>query len=204
MNTKFDLIRAWAEQRGLYAKGDVKTQYVKLGEEFGELGKAIIKDDKAERIDAIGDMVVVLTNLAHLDGLRIEDCIDSAYEVIAKRTGSMINGSFVKDEQINPEITEKAFKGLAIEEEWMQTASKENDYVPRAGDVYQCIKTTNPKFTSWNDKFEAGKFYESHIGELSDGTLIADNVNMLYLDNGNGYKFYVDYDCFKLASPKTK
>jgi hypothetical protein len=42
-------------------------------------------------------MVVVLTNLAKLKGYNIEDCIDSAYQVIAERTGKMVNGTFVKD-----------------------------------------------------------------------------------------------------------
>ena len=66
-------------------------------EEAGELAKAILKKDHPEIIDAIGDIVVVLTNLSHLTGHKIEDCIDSAYEVISKRTGKMINGTFVKD-----------------------------------------------------------------------------------------------------------
>ncbi len=94
----FSKIRDWAEQRGLYSKGNSHTQYVKLQEEAGELAKALLKNDKPEVIDAIGDMVVVLTNLAHLQGVTIEDCIDSAYNVISKRTGKMINGTFVKDE----------------------------------------------------------------------------------------------------------
>ena len=95
---RFDLIREWAKSRGLYEKGNAHTQYVKLQEEAGELAKALLKNDQYEIIDAIGDMVVVLTNLAHLQGVAIEDCIDSAYEVISKRTGKMINGTFVKDE----------------------------------------------------------------------------------------------------------
>ena len=94
----FSKIRDWAEQRGLYSKGNSHTQYVKLQEEAGELAKALLKDDKPEIIDAIGDMVVVLTNLAHLQGVTIEDCINSAYNIISKRTGKMINGTFVKDE----------------------------------------------------------------------------------------------------------
>ena len=44
-------------------------------------------------------MVVVLTNLAHLGGVSIENCIDSAYKVISKRSGKMVNGTFVKDEK---------------------------------------------------------------------------------------------------------
>jgi NTP pyrophosphatase (non-canonical NTP hydrolase) len=94
---RFEKIRAWAQERGIYDKGDTKTQYVKLQEETGELAKAILKSDKPEIIDAIGDIVVVLTNLAHLEGLDIEDCIDSAYNVIKNRTGKMENGTFKKD-----------------------------------------------------------------------------------------------------------
>lgn len=94
---RFDLIRAWANERGLYDKGDTKTQYLKLMEEAGELGRAILKDDQPEIVDAIGDMVVVLTNLSELAGYSIEHCIDEAYEVISKRTGKMQNGTFVKD-----------------------------------------------------------------------------------------------------------
>ena len=93
----FDCIRLWAKDRGLYEKGDPKTQYIKLMEEAGEVGRAILKEDTAEIIDGIGDMVVVLTNLAELNGVSIEDCIQEAYNVIAKRTGKMINGTFVKD-----------------------------------------------------------------------------------------------------------
>jgi NTP pyrophosphatase (non-canonical NTP hydrolase) len=94
---RFDLIREWAATRGLYDKGNSHTQYVKLQEEAGELAKALLKNDKPEIIDAIGDIVVVLTNLAHLEGYDIEYCIDEAYKVIAARTGRMINGTFVKD-----------------------------------------------------------------------------------------------------------
>ena len=94
----FSRIREWAQDRGLYDKGNAHTQYVKLQEEAGELAKALLKNDKPEIIDAIGDMVVVLTNLSHMQGVTIEECIGSAYKVISKRTGKMINGTFVKDE----------------------------------------------------------------------------------------------------------
>lgn len=124
MESKFELIRKWAYEKGIYEKGDVKTQYVKFQEEAGELAKAIMKNDYDEFIDAIGDCVVVLVNLAELgnklfetqdgyyedvvgDGrsqmwfpstkISIESCIESAYEVIKNRTGKMQNGTFVKD-----------------------------------------------------------------------------------------------------------
>ena len=94
---RFELIRMWAKDRGLYDKGNSHTQYVKLMEEAGELAQAILKQDKPEIQDAIGDMVVVLTNLAELEGFTIEDCIDSAYTEISMRRGKMLNGTFVKE-----------------------------------------------------------------------------------------------------------
>ena len=92
----FDNIRCWAKDRGIYASGDVKTQFSKLVEEVGELAKAILEEDDVEFVDAIGDCVVVLTNLAHLGGYDIEECIEAAWIQIANRKGQMINGSFVK------------------------------------------------------------------------------------------------------------
>jgi NTP pyrophosphatase (non-canonical NTP hydrolase) len=93
----YDLIRQWADERGIYRNGDTKTQFVKLQEETGELARAILKNNRGEFIDAIGDAVVVLTNLAALEGLKIEDCVLSAYSVIENRKGKMQNGTFVKE-----------------------------------------------------------------------------------------------------------
>ena len=95
--SRFDLIREWATERGIYDKGNSHTQYVKLMEEAGELAKALLNNDRYEIKDAIGDMVVVLTNLAALEGMTIENCIDLAYNEIANRKGKMINGTFVKE-----------------------------------------------------------------------------------------------------------
>jgi len=96
----YDLIRLWADERGIYKSGDTKTQFAKLQEESGELARAILKNNREEFIDAIGDMMVVLTNLAALEGLKVEDCVVSAYDVIKSRQGSMVNGTFVKQDQI--------------------------------------------------------------------------------------------------------
>jgi NTP pyrophosphatase (non-canonical NTP hydrolase) len=93
----FDLIREWANERGLYDKGDPKTQTLKLIEEAGEICRAILKKDTPEIIDGIGDCVVVLTNLAELIGEPIENCIEKAYNEIKNRKGKMINGTFKKD-----------------------------------------------------------------------------------------------------------
>jgi len=96
LKNEFEPIRIWATEKGILTKGDIKTQYVKFQEEAGELAKAIINNDDAEIIDAVGDCIVVLTSIARFNGTDIEECINSAYNVIAKRKGEMINGSFIK------------------------------------------------------------------------------------------------------------
>ena len=95
--SQFDLIREWADERGLYENGDTKTQALKLVEEVGETCRAILKEDFDEVIDGIGDCVVVLTNLAELQGVSIEACIDAAYQEIKNRKGKMVNGTYKKD-----------------------------------------------------------------------------------------------------------
>ena len=114
----FDLIRGWAENKGIYSKGDLKTQSLKLYEEAGELAKAVLNNDEKEVIDAIGDCVVVLTNVAEfarmhfqpkgvgLNGMHIdiENCIGAAYDTISSRKGRMENGTFVKEKELNLDI----------------------------------------------------------------------------------------------------
>jgi len=96
LKNEFQSIRDWAKEKGILDKGDPKTQCIKLFEEAGELSKSILKNDEDEFIDAIGDCVVVLTNLAALKNIKIEDCINSAYNIIKKRKGEMKNGTFIK------------------------------------------------------------------------------------------------------------
>jgi NTP pyrophosphatase (non-canonical NTP hydrolase) len=97
LTNEFHSIREWAKEKGIYEKGDPKTQYIKLMEEMGELAMSLLKENNDEFQDAIGDCVVVLTNLAKLKGYHIEDCINGSYQIIAKRRGQMVNGTFVKD-----------------------------------------------------------------------------------------------------------
>ena len=98
-NSIFTRIREWARQRGIFKEGDTKTQYIKLQEECGELAQALLKDKQEDVIDSIGDIVVVLTNLAYLRGIDIELCIEAAYNEIKNRKGKMINNTFVKSEE---------------------------------------------------------------------------------------------------------
>lgn len=97
LTNEFEPIRLWASNKGILQQSTPKKQFEKLIEEVEELRTSIKNEDEEEFKDAIGDCAVVLTNLAALKGLTIEDCINSAYEIISKRTGKMVNGKFEKD-----------------------------------------------------------------------------------------------------------
>ena len=97
LSNEFSPIREWARSKGIYEKGDLKTQTIKFYEEAGELAKAVLNEDTEEIIDAIGDSIVVLTSVAYSAGVNVEECINEAYSVIANRKGKMQNGTFIKD-----------------------------------------------------------------------------------------------------------
>jgi NTP pyrophosphatase (non-canonical NTP hydrolase) len=92
------LIIEWANQKGILEKGTSLAQWNKTAEEVNELNDALLEDNRAEIIDALGDILVTIIIQAEMQGLKLEDCLESAYNVIAKRTGKMVNGQFVKDD----------------------------------------------------------------------------------------------------------
>lgn len=95
-----DLIRQWAQDRNLIEGSDLKSQFVKLIEEAGELANSIAKKNDIEFSDAIGDMFVVLTIMAAQNGMHIEDCIDGAWQEIKHRKGKMVDGIWVKSDDL--------------------------------------------------------------------------------------------------------
>ena len=73
---------------------------VKIMEEIGELANGINKNKQDLIIDSIGDIYVVLVALCMQLGLDINDCIWVAYEEIKDRKGKLVNGLFVKEEDL--------------------------------------------------------------------------------------------------------
>ena len=94
-----ELIKKWAVDRNVVS-GDVKSQMVKLLEEAGELAEGINKNKKDLIVDSIGDVYVVLVILCMQLGLDINDCIKVAYDEIKDRKGKLVNGLFVKEEDL--------------------------------------------------------------------------------------------------------
>ena len=74
---------------------------LKLMEEVGELAQGLAKDNLDQVVDSIGDVYVVLTILSMQLGLDIRECVEEAYEEIKGRQGRMVNGVFVKQEDLH-------------------------------------------------------------------------------------------------------
>jgi NTP pyrophosphatase (non-canonical NTP hydrolase) len=91
------LVIAWATQKGILQNGTPKAQSMKTWEETDELIQAIENDDREEIIDALGDILVTIIIQAEMQGLSLTECLNSAYNVISKRTGKMVDGQFIKD-----------------------------------------------------------------------------------------------------------
>lgn len=97
---RLDDIRMWGHERNLVRGSDPSKQFVKLAEEMGELAAALSRGKREEAIDAVGDMLVVLTIMAEQLGVDIMHCADAAWHEIKDRKGKMVNGIFVKEEDL--------------------------------------------------------------------------------------------------------
>ena len=86
----------WHEDRNLIKGSTDHQQFEKLLEEVEELRTNIEYDQLV--IDDIGDIIVVLINIAHRNGLTLHQCIEHAYNDIKDRKGKMVNGLFVKEQ----------------------------------------------------------------------------------------------------------
>ena len=88
-------IAQWHRDRNLIDGSTDKDQYMKLIQEAGELSDNICKGRDIS--DDIGDMMVVLINIATRNNLTITECLDAAYNDIKDRKGRMVDGVFVKE-----------------------------------------------------------------------------------------------------------
>jgi NTP pyrophosphatase (non-canonical NTP hydrolase) len=91
------LVIAWADQKGILERGTPEAQAWKTVEETHELLQAIEKNDREEIIDALGDILVTIIIQAEMQNLDLIHCLGSAYNVISRRTGIMVDGQFKKD-----------------------------------------------------------------------------------------------------------
>jgi hypothetical protein len=101
----------WGNEKritGPLGTGTVLKQLEKTQEELIETRDAALewmlatnKDNEyaamMDFVDGIGDIMVTIILAADMMGVSIDDCLHSAYTEIAGRTGTMVDGMFVKD-----------------------------------------------------------------------------------------------------------
>lgn len=103
-------VREWGESKGITGpngKGTLLGQLAKTQEELTETRDAAVRMEfnhpeawaihRDDLIDGLGDVFVTIILAAEMAGLRIEDCLSAAYDEIKGRTGTMVDGVFVKD-----------------------------------------------------------------------------------------------------------
>ena len=102
MNELIENVLQWGRDKniiGINGKGTYYAQADKMLEEANETHMAVNTYDLREVKDGIGDTAVTLILLADMYGWTLEECLEVAYDVIAKRTGKMVDGVFVKDKK---------------------------------------------------------------------------------------------------------
>lgn len=97
LNELIFLTRKWAYDRNIIDGSDFYRQYMKAQSEMGELADALLKGNRDDTKDAIGDVLVVLINLAEQCQFSIQECLSAAYDEIKDRKGVMWQGVFVKE-----------------------------------------------------------------------------------------------------------
>jgi len=89
------LAAQWHHDRNLIFGSRDHIQYEKLEEECKELALNI--ENSQSVVDDIGDIIVVLINIAERNHLTLTDCLEHAYNDIKDRKGTMVDGIFVKE-----------------------------------------------------------------------------------------------------------
>ena len=93
-----DNVVQWHHDRNLIDGSTDKDQTLKLLQELGELSDSVCKGKDIK--DDIGDMLVVMLNITTRNGVTLSECLARAWDDIKDRKGKMVDGIFVKEEDL--------------------------------------------------------------------------------------------------------
>ena len=93
-----DNVVQWHRDRNLIDGSTDKDQVLKLMQELGELSDSVCKGKDIK--DDIGDMLVVMLNIVTRNGVTLSECLARAWDDIKDRKGKMVDGIFVKEEDL--------------------------------------------------------------------------------------------------------
>ena len=109
MKELIEQVEQWAEDKGIDEAESWKPQFKKIVEEVMEYKEELKKFDHRKGMEYLmcydemvemGDILITLIIMAQQRGYEIKDCLTHAYLKIKDRQGEVIDGSFVKSEDI--------------------------------------------------------------------------------------------------------
>jgi len=100
MNMLKKKIEMWSSERDLHV-ADPDKQFYKIIEEMGEVAGAKARGNIDEMKVELGDVLVTLIIFAQQQDIDLKQCLELAYEKIMNRNGKMINGVYVKEEDLH-------------------------------------------------------------------------------------------------------
>ena len=106
-------IHGWSTSHGLN-QGDPYKQMIKITEEVGELARGLLKGNDEQILDSIGDTIITLAILCQQRNIDITDAINYAYKAIEHRTGTMVDGTFIKQEDLKKSLYEPKAIGESL------------------------------------------------------------------------------------------
>jgi NTP pyrophosphatase (non-canonical NTP hydrolase) len=117
MKMQFEELREkivqWANGWGLIEGTTTEKQAMKLGEEYGEVLREVLKDDPEKLYVEIGDMMVVIINMCAKLNIKPEACLSMAYNKIKDRNGKMQNGTFQKSDDLGDRLNTKQMHSMS-------------------------------------------------------------------------------------------
>lgn len=175
MDELVKLVEQWSIDRKLN-QADSSKQYQKVGEEFGEIGGALSRQDQDELRDAIGDTVVTLIILAQQNDMDLYECLNAAYDEIKDRKGKTVNGVFIKEDELkltnladNGEVQTFALKGKPSDviRKMVKGSRPDSAFEQIMNEIY--ISKNTDYGNSYSDSFEKiGSRYA--VGRILDKT----------------------------------
>lgn len=91
-------VLVWAKEKGILKPENHLKQMGKMVSEVGELCDEIIKENRENQANELGDVFVTLIILAEQLELNPIGCLNAAYNKIKYRKGTTKNGTFVKEQ----------------------------------------------------------------------------------------------------------
>lgn len=100
MNRLIIAVQLWAEEKGLHLANPI-AQLAKIMEELGEVAQAYTRNQREELKVELGDLLVTIIIFAQQNNINLEEALRKAYNKINGRNGKMVDGLFIKEEDLD-------------------------------------------------------------------------------------------------------